>query len=397
MDIVEKFNRNFGTWFERLFGTQDPAGPRDVLRRVISSMESARREGLDGNIYVPNQVTVSLTMVDTDELDALAMFLNEPDLHVAINEFIAQEGYRLKNPLSVTVKTHTLPEQSGELPPREAVEISCRYSNEVSKVVAPPASDELHTVAAGFLNAEAQFNAISGYLVFRGADGGERRIAVSQGGVRIGRSRSAGNTIVLPDDTQVSRSHAVVATGQDNRTYIEDLGSLNGTLLNGIKVSKSPLTYGDLISIGSTDIRFNATGTEEQGTNLKIIGTFGGAAAEGASAGSGPLPPSRIMRPAAACLVACGDFHTNERFYLASDNVIGRSPTCDIVLPSRVVAMRHARITKQDHSFFVEKLDNQAVLEVDGVPVSPVNLVRVPNGSMLMVGDIMLRLDGEGA
>ncbi len=396
MDIVEKFNRNFGTWFERLFGTMQPAGPRDVLRRVIATMESARREGLDGNIYVPNQVTVTLNMANTEELSALALFLNEPDLQVAINDFIVQEGYRLKNGLSVTVQTNVVPLQGVEGTTKDAVEISCRFSNETPRAATLPVPDEQHTVAAGFMRQTRLFDGARGFVVFPESGGEEQRVAVPHAGLRIGRSRSAGNDIVLADDTQVSRSHATITVGVDQQAYLEDLGSLNGTRLNGAPVSKVPITFGDVITIGNTSLRYCATPAEEQGTNLKIVGAFGGAAADVASVGSGPLPPSRIMRPATASLVTWGESRAAERFYLASENVIGRSPTCDIVLPSRSVCMRHALLRKQPDSTTIEKLDQEAHIAIDGVPILDMNAALVPNGCILKVGDIMLRFDSEG-
>jgi ABC transport system ATP-binding/permease protein len=64
--------------------------------------------------------------------------------------------------------------------------------------------------------------------------------------VRIGRDEA--NDIVLRD-LGVSRRHAEVRPGPGGFEVI-DLGSRNGTYLNGKQVSRAPLAEGDLISIG---------------------------------------------------------------------------------------------------------------------------------------------------
>lgn len=72
--------------------------------------------------------------------------------------------------------------------------------------------------------------------------------------VRIGRDPS--NQIVLNDDRHASRYHAwVTYEGED--FFLEDLGSTNGTRLNGQIVEKRELLHsGDKISIGETEMIF---------------------------------------------------------------------------------------------------------------------------------------------
>jgi hypothetical protein len=69
----------------------------------------------------------------------------------------------------------------------------------------------------------------------------------------IGRTRQ--NELVLQDQ-RVSSKHAKVYF-QEGRWYLEDLGSSNGTFLNGTQVhGKMPIRNGDSIRIGSTEILF---------------------------------------------------------------------------------------------------------------------------------------------
>ena len=62
----------------------------------------------------------------------------------------------------------------------------------------------------------------------------------------------AGCHIALPDDTFVSQLHARVFE-RSGQIYVEDLGSTNGTYVNGHRVSTpTPMHRGDSLQVGST-------------------------------------------------------------------------------------------------------------------------------------------------
>ena len=64
--------------------------------------------------------------------------------------------------------------------------------------------------------------------------------------------RAAGCHIALPDDTFVSQLHARVFE-RSGQVYVEDLGSTNGTYVNGHRVSTpTPMHRGDSLQVGST-------------------------------------------------------------------------------------------------------------------------------------------------
>jgi two-component system cell cycle response regulator len=56
------------------------------------------------------------------------------------------------------------------------------------------------------------------------------------------------------DDDGVSRKHAKIHVGADGSHYLVDLGSTNGTFLNGVRLSMSPLQDGDKIQIGANTV-----------------------------------------------------------------------------------------------------------------------------------------------
>jgi Mg-chelatase subunit ChlD len=67
--------------------------------------------------------------------------------------------------------------------------------------------------------------------------------------------RNADCTLTLPDDELVSGQHARLAQ-RDKLVLLEDLGSTNGTLLNGVAIhAPHPLADGDLVRLGCTEFR----------------------------------------------------------------------------------------------------------------------------------------------
>ncbi len=72
--------------------------------------------------------------------------------------------------------------------------------------------------------------------------------------VNIGRDKN--NTLPLNDPT-VSRLHAVISPSDDKGHILKDLGSGNGTYVNGQRVSQVELKKYDVIQIGSIQLRYD--------------------------------------------------------------------------------------------------------------------------------------------
>lgn len=70
--------------------------------------------------------------------------------------------------------------------------------------------------------------------------------------------RGPENDVPLDGDEFASAQHARFEPRRDG-VWLEDVGSTNGTFLNGIRVSRArKLTPGDVVRIGETDLRFDA-------------------------------------------------------------------------------------------------------------------------------------------
>jgi len=82
----------------------------------------------------------------------------------------------------------------------------------------------------------------------------ETRFEIRDGMTSVGRS--SGSNIVLRSDDYASGRHAQL-TRHGGLLYVEDLGSTNGTFVNGRKtVGATPLRNGDTVRVGSTTFRY---------------------------------------------------------------------------------------------------------------------------------------------
>jgi predicted component of type VI protein secretion system len=80
------------------------------------------------------------------------------------------------------------------------------------------------------------------------------RVLLLAEGVELVIGRESDLEIVLASDDLVSRQHARIAVAGGEAT-LQDLGSTNGTFLNGQKTKRAKLAVGDRIRVGSAVMR----------------------------------------------------------------------------------------------------------------------------------------------
>lgn len=92
----------------------------------------------------------------------------------------------------------------------------------------------------------------------------------------VKRGPNAGSTFLLDDDTTpagrnpdsavfldditVSRQHAIIERRPDGAWFVRDVGSLNGTYVNGEQVEETKLAAGDEVQIGRFKLTFFSAG-----------------------------------------------------------------------------------------------------------------------------------------
>jgi transcriptional regulator with GAF, ATPase, and Fis domain len=98
-------------------------------------------------------------------------------------------------------------------------------------------------------------------VVVRGGQRGREYVSSSSSSsswgdvIRIGKGE--GNDLVIPDET-VSRTHCeIVRDRRDGRGYLlRDLGSTNGTFLDGAEIREAYIRAGSVITVGNVQLKF---------------------------------------------------------------------------------------------------------------------------------------------
>jgi len=193
--------------------------PIELGRRLVREMDDNRSVDVKGRRIVPNDFTVLLSASDhagfSDIEDALITELGE-----AAREYAREEGYHFMGPVVVQLVV-----DNGLRPGRFGIASQLKQ-------------------AAGGLGA--------GSLVLPSGE----RVALGEHVTTVGRLPECTITI---NDTNVSRNHAEIRTGSTAYVAV-DLGSTNGTMVNGSRiVGEQRLNDGDIISFGSTHVRFEAS------------------------------------------------------------------------------------------------------------------------------------------
>ena len=217
----------------RLFRTR--LQPIQVLRRIERAMEAGRHaEGTRG--LVPDKFTVRLNPDDLAALIPAEAVASE--LASGALTFARAHAYALRDRPRVTLQ----PDPT--LRPGEA-EVDAGISPAAEAVVS------VEHVSSGTRVFEVPIvRAPEVVIEVREPGRAARRIPLSGAPIRIGRAPEC--ELVLKD-SQVSRKHARLHA-REGLLVLTDLGSTNGTRVNGHRVTELVLGAGDRIQIGDTSL-----------------------------------------------------------------------------------------------------------------------------------------------
>lgn len=258
MGVLQRFERRIegmvGLAFARIFkGKVHPAEIAKALQREADEQRSVLGEG---RVLAPNVYEVRLGRVDYDNLaewsDQLAAELAD-----MVREHIDSEGYQVFDEVTVTLELdEDLPTGVFEVGSHVAdpARPSSRAAAAAPPVGGPPGLPPLPPLRGRIpTDTGRQGPSMVGRSGNRAGvvhvlvvDGPGTRHTLSAGRNVIGRGTEA--DVRLPD-TGVSRKHVDVVL-EDGVAVAEDLGSTNGTLVNGRRISRQPLADGDVIRIG---------------------------------------------------------------------------------------------------------------------------------------------------
>jgi hypothetical protein len=247
--IEHKIEALFEGIFGRAFRTN--VQPVELARKLAKEMDDHRTISVS-RIYVPNEYTVYLSPGDREQFEGYESSL-KGELQEYLSEHARREEYALLSSPRVLMETDadldvgefgiaTRMVQPDRGRPDEG-EPAEQLEPGATMIYKPKTPVPTQAVSAEELGMEQE-------LVSLTFDGG--RHEVKERRVVLGRSRDCD---IQVSDANVSRRHAELR--QEGASYwIVDLGSTNGTEVNGKRVKRAKLSDGDTITLGSTRITF---------------------------------------------------------------------------------------------------------------------------------------------
>jgi len=217
---LQGFERRLERMVEGVFARAFSSGlrPIELGRRLTRVMDDQRSLDVRGRTVVPNHFTVTLSATDHEQLAGVADSLVR-ELCDAAREHARDERYAFMGPVGVELE----------------VDESLRTGG--------------FRIDGRLLEGEGGTGI--GRLVLPTGD----QVPLGEHVITVGRIPSS--TIVL-GDPNVSRHHAEIRPEGDGYTVI-DLGSTNGTRVNGVRVERQQLQDGDELMFGNTRVRFLAS------------------------------------------------------------------------------------------------------------------------------------------
>jgi len=218
--VLRSIERRLESLVEGVFARAFRSGlrPVELGRRLMREMDDHRTVGVSGRTMVPNHFTVQLGPDDAAGFANVSSSLVR-ELCDLVREHAREEGYGFMGPVGVELVTD---------PDRRAGTFA---------IIA-----ELREGAGG---------TGAGSLTMPTGD----RVTLADTVTRVGRLPDCGVQLV---DASVSRYHAEIRAKGEGFAVV-DLGSTNGTRVNGVRVTERDLRDGDELSFGNVRVQFSAS------------------------------------------------------------------------------------------------------------------------------------------
>lgn len=215
----------------RLF--RSPVQPVEIARRLERAMESHQTISVR-RVIVPSFYRAYLNPQDFAAFEPVRPQI-EQEMAAYLSELAQERGFAmLEHPRVALAEDAAVPKRTIQV----VAEMTNGQGAETTQVIppaaAPPAARKNHA------------------LLLLQTPEGPRAIPLESTAIAIGRGL---NNDVILEDSRVSRHHAQLRYRQ-RRFWITDLGSTNGTFVNGARVSETALRDGDTISLGGLELTF---------------------------------------------------------------------------------------------------------------------------------------------
>lgn len=238
MGVLQRFERRLENIvqgaFTKAFRTE--VQPVEIASAVQRELDNNAQIVTRERALVPNDFAIELGVQDYDRLEAYVGTLSA-ELVALAREHAELQHYAFTGPVAVSFERHD-DLSTGQFRIRSQV----RAGVDRGASYSPTSTTERNSV---------------GYLIINGT-----QHPIVAPGIVLGRGSECDLRI---DDPGVSRRHVevrVYGQGADAQLVAVDLGSTNGTIIDGARVPQAPVTDGSRIVLGSTivDVRRRTQG-----------------------------------------------------------------------------------------------------------------------------------------
>lgn len=195
--------------------------------------------------------------------------------------------------------------------------------------------------------------------------------------------------ITLSDDV-VSRKHAKI-TVQGDTVSLEDLGSTNGTFVNGTKITKTSVSTDDAILVGLTILNLVKEGGPD--SFRESLTSFDSSALSDVEDKAWPNPEHRedTRRFAQFALAVIQGANKGAKFSLPLDSgvIVGAGRNADIALDDDVASRKHAQVWVQDGRVQVTDLGSTNGTYLNGKRIQRATL---STADQLLIGRTVLQI-----
>ncbi len=233
--------------FGRMFRSE--VRPVELARRLAKEMDAHSTDSL-ARTYAPNEYVVYLSLRDRERYAGIEREVCE-ELSAYLLEHARAERLALASRPVIELRTD---ERLG----LGEFGIETRMAQIDQSEQAPAVDEQVDGRTMVFSSSQrvqgelAEAKAARPGRAILEAEG--KRFVIGPAGALIGRSRECD---VVLEDSNVSRNHARIAFSGEGAWMVEDLGSTNGVLVNGVRVKGAQaIDSGDSVDLGTVGARF---------------------------------------------------------------------------------------------------------------------------------------------
>lgn len=224
MSLFSRIEQACASFVERAFAKTFPSDlePAQIARKLVTTMGAGARDVEGGGRIATGSYVVRMHPQDFARLQRHADYLT-----MEWKQILSTTAQRVNTTLELPIAIEMRPDASL---PAGAVEIDADRAAQVR--------------AAGP-------SGVSPRLRLRVVGGPDADVFALEGPLQLGRGEEADVQLA---DPSVSRNHAMIDLGA-GYAIVRDLGSTNGTFVNGERIETRKLMPGDVLTVGKTNLR----------------------------------------------------------------------------------------------------------------------------------------------